>query len=157
MKKNIKIFLGHSLTNFLDFYKTSIGDEKGTQIGILKSDFIWSSIAIFILPQIYVHRLLIRVKNNLIDYYSKLSSRLEYLYYQSIINPDFFSSLNEWNTRKDLLDDLKRVEQNIEKIKDYITLSYDFPGRIKNVIFVSLSLIFPLLFPILRLLIPYLL
>ncbi len=126
-------------------------------ISILSIVFIWASIGIFILPQIYVHGLLNKFKNNLIDYYSILSSRLEFIYYQTILKPEILSTFKEWNSRRDLLDDLKRVDRNTEKVKDYITWSYDFPNRIKNVIFVSLSPVFPLIFPLLRVFLPYLL
>lgn len=117
---------------------------------ILSFVFIGLSIGIFILPQIYIHGLLKKFKNNLIDYFSIFASRLEYLYYESMINHDFLSIVGEWNSRKDLLKDIERIEKKIEKIKDYGTWSYDFPGKIRNVIFVGLSPIIPFIQPFLE-------
>ena len=117
---------------------------------ILSFVFICLSIGIFILPQIYIHGLLKKFKNNLIDYFSIFASRLEYLYYESMINHHFLSIVGEWNSRKDLLKDIERIEKKIEKIKDYGTWSYDFPGKIRNVIFVGLSPIIPFIQPFLE-------
>lgn len=117
---------------------------------ILSFIFICLSIGIFILPQIYIHGLLKKFKNNLIDQFSIFASRLEYLYYESMINPHFLSIVGEWNSRKDLLKDIERIEKKIEKIKDYGTWSYDFPGKIRTVIFVGLSPIIPFILPFLE-------
>lgn len=124
---------------------------------ILSFFFIILSIGIFILPQVSLHKLLKKFKKNLLDSFFILSSRLESLYLISIVYPSFLIEVGDWKSRKDLSKDIKRIEKYIEKVKEYSTWSYDFPGKIKNVIFVGLSPIFPLIFPILKLVIPWML
>ncbi len=125
-------------------------------LGILSFILIWLSLGIFILPQIYIHGLLKKFKKNLIDLFFIFVSRLDYIYYASMINPNILSDIGDWKSRKDLLKDLERIERNIEKIEGYGTWSYDFPRKIKSVIFIVLSPIFPLILPFLKLLLPWL-
>ena len=106
---------------------------------ILSICLTFASVFMFILPQLYIHKVLKNFKNDLIDTYYNLSSRLEYLYYASLLNKDILSNKKEWESRRFILDDLSRIEKNIENVKLYSTWSYDFPHKIKKSLFVYLS------------------
>ena len=117
---------------------------------ILAIFLIIVSVIIFIFPQLYIHRILKEFKNNLIDVYYTLASRLEYLYYASMINQDILKDKAEWDSRRAILKDISRLESNIEMVKSFGTWSYDFPNKIKRTIFVVLSPLISLSIPLIR-------
>jgi hypothetical protein len=107
-----------------------------TIIGIL-------SLGIFLFPQLLVHSYLRNFKYNLIDSFSSLLARLEYIYFESMINPKILQKIDEdWKSRPDLMTDINIIKGKIEDIKKYGTWSYDFPEVIK-LILVAASTIIP--------------
>lgn len=119
---------------------------------ILAIILICVSVVIFIFPQLYIHRILKDFKNNLIDVYYTLASRLEYLYYASMINQEILKDKAEWESRRAILKDISRLESNIETVRSFGTWSYDFPNKIKRSIFVILSPLISVSIPIIRIL-----
>jgi hypothetical protein len=117
---------------------------------ILSIILIFVSVIIFIFPQLYIHRILKEFKNELIDVYYTLASRLEYLYYASMINQDILKDKAEWDSRRAILKDISRLESNIETVRAFGTWSYDFPNKIKRSIFVILSPLISLSIPLIR-------
>ena len=117
---------------------------------ILSIILIFVSVVIFIFPQLYIHRILKEFKNELIDVYYTLASRLEYLYYASMINQDLLKDKAEWDSRRAILKDISRLESNIETVRAFGTWSYDFPNKIKRSIFVILSPLISLSIPLIR-------
>ena len=104
--------------------------------------FGFMSFAIFILPQFSLHRFLKDFKYNLIDEFSSLAARLEYLYFEAMIHPEFLSQIDEeWQQRKDLLDDIDLIKETVSEIKSYGTWSYDFPEIMKLIVVGSATLI----------------
>lgn len=103
------------------------------------------SISIFIFPQLKIHRFLKKYKYYLIDTFSSLCSRLEYLYFEGIIHPSMLTKIDsEWKTRQDILEDINLIKEFIEEIKAYGTWSYDFPEILKLLV-VAGSTIIPLI------------
>ncbi|MFX1525513.1 MAG: hypothetical protein ACFFCC_18550 [Promethearchaeota archaeon] len=123
----------------LNFIQSPLVSFYFTTFTFLAIILICSSVIIFIFPQLYIHKILKDFKNNLIDVYYTLSSRLEYLYYASMINQDILKDKEEWDSRRAILKDISRLESNIETVKSFGSWSYDFPNKIKRSIFVILS------------------
>ena len=117
---------------------------------ILAFILIIVSVIIFIFPQLYIHRILKEFKNDLIDVYYTLASRLEYLYYASMMNQDILKDKTEWDSRRAILKDISRLESNIEMVRTFGTWSYDFPNKIKRTIFLVLSPLISLSIPLIR-------
>ncbi|MFX1469124.1 MAG: hypothetical protein ACFFB8_10710 [Promethearchaeota archaeon] len=122
--------------------------------GVLSFFFMVISILIFIVPQYSLHKFLKKFKRKIIESFSVLIAQLESLYLNSIVSPSILSNIGDWKSRKELSKDIKRIENYVEKVKSYSSWSYDFPRKIKRVIIVGLSPIFPLI-SILRGLFPW--
>ena len=117
---------------------------------ILAVILIFVSVLIFIFPQFYIHGKLKEFKNDLIDVYYTLASRLEYLYYASMINQDILKDKAEWDSRRAILKDISRLESNIEMVRSFGTWSYDFPNKIKRTIFLVMSPLLSISIPLIR-------
>jgi len=90
---------------------------------------------IFILPQFKLHKFLKQFKLSLIDQYSSLIARLEYLYFEGMIHTDVLPQIDEeWQTRRDLLTDIELIKEMIGEVKSYGTWSYDFPEIMKLIV-----------------------
>ncbi|MHA1488937.1 MAG: hypothetical protein ACTSRI_04705 [Promethearchaeota archaeon] len=95
------------------------------------------SLGIFMLPQISIHLFLKQFKYDLIDNYSSLASRLEFIYFESLVKPNALEGFNdEWKSRADLLEDINLIKDIIKEVKGYGTWSYDFPEVLKLIIVV---------------------
>ncbi|MHA1282458.1 MAG: hypothetical protein ACTSQP_08095 [Promethearchaeota archaeon] len=93
------------------------------------------SLGIFLLPQLKIHKFLKDFKYTLIDNYSSLVSRLEYLYFESFIHPEILEKVDRnWKTRKDILKDIQLIKNLIKEFKEYGTWSYDFPEIMKFIL-----------------------
>jgi len=134
----------------LNFIQSSLVLFYFTLFSILAIFLIFTSVVIFIFPQLYIHRILKEFKNNIIDVYYTLASRLEYLYYASMINQDILKDKAEWDSRRAILKDISRLESNIEMVKSFGTWSYDFPNKIKRTIFLVMSPLLSLSIPLIR-------
>ncbi|MHA1791082.1 MAG: hypothetical protein ACTSVI_00470 [Promethearchaeota archaeon] len=109
------------------------------------SGFAFLSFGIFIIPQLKLHGYLKEFKYSLVDEFSFILSRLEYLYFESLVNPRMIESLGlDWKSRDDLMRDIEFIKAMIEETKSYGTWSYDFPEVMKMVI-VGLSTTIPLI------------
>jgi len=96
--------------------------------------FGFLSFALFLLPQLKIHKFLKDFKYTLIDNYSSFVSRLEYLYFESYIHPEILEKVDiNWKSRMDILEDINLIKSLIEEAKGYGTWSYDFPEVIKIV------------------------
>ncbi len=110
--------------------------------------FVVLSFGLFFFPQWRIHKFLRKMKYSLIDSFTSLVSRLEYIYFEAIIHPDILIMIDEkWKSRKILLEDIKVIRVVVEKIKSYGTWSYDFP-EVMKMVFVSLSTIIPIILSI---------
>lgn len=108
------------------------------------------TVFMFILPQRYIHKRLRDFKSELIDTYSILASRLEYMYYATLIDAHFLDAFDEWDTRDQILRDIDRVEKNIEKVQAYGTWSYDLINKTKKATIIILSPVLSLMIPLFR-------
>ncbi|MHA1821909.1 MAG: hypothetical protein ACTSVC_15660 [Promethearchaeota archaeon] len=103
-----------------------------------------SSFLLFIFPQINLHRFLRNFKYELIDKFSEMKSRFEFIYYDCLVHPEFLSTINPtWNSLNDIQNMLDLSDTMINEIKKYGTWSYDFPEIIK-VVGVALSTFIPI-------------
>lgn len=136
--------------NSLNFIQSSLVIFYFNTFTILAIILIFTSVLIFILPQLYIHKILKEFKNELIDIYYTLASRLEYLYYASMLDEEILSDKAEWDSRRAILDDISRLEKNIENVKTFGSWSYDFPNKIKRTTFIVLSPLISLIIPLLR-------
>lgn len=110
--------------------------------------FVIISFCIFFFPQLRVHRFLKETKDDLIDSFTALISRLHYIYLQALVKPEILSQIDEnWQSRQDLLNEIKFIKEYIKEISGAGTWSYDFPAVIKIVI-VALSTTIPVLLAI---------
>ena len=108
------------------------------------------TVFMFILPQRYIHKRLRDFKSELIDTFSILASRLEYIYYATLIDAHFLDAFDEWDTRDQILRDIDRVEKNIEKVQAYGTWSYDLINKTKKATIIILSPVLSLMIPLFR-------
>nr|MDO8083183.1 hypothetical protein [Candidatus Sigynarchaeum springense] len=109
------------------------------------------SLSIFIFPQLNLHKYLKEFKYSLIDSFSTLLSRLQFLYYESMVAPGVLLQIDRnWEKREDLLTDLNFIKETIAEVKSYGTWSYDFPEITKMVV-LALSPIIPIVLSMLGL------
>ena len=125
--------------NWLNFIQSSLALFYFNIFTILATILIFTAVLIFIFPQWYIHKILKEFKNELIDIYYTLTSRLEYLYYAMMLDEKSLNDKVELDSRSAILNDITRIEKNIENVKSLGTWSYDFPNKIKRTIFVVLS------------------
>ncbi|MBN2149809.1 MAG: hypothetical protein JW839_00055 [Candidatus Lokiarchaeota archaeon] len=103
------------------------------------------SFCMFLLPQFNLHKYLKMFKLELIDSFSFILSRLEYIYFEAMIEPTILKDLNMgWENRPALLKDMEFIKKTITDVKSYGTWSYDFPEIMKLVV-VALSTTIPIL------------
>ena len=112
------------------------------------------SLGIFLFPQISIHRFLKRFKYKLIDKFSSLAARLEFVYFESMMKPTILRTIDKnWESRKDVLEDINNIKEMVNDVKGYGTWSYDFPEIIKLIVVVAatgIPLILPLIGPMLE-------
>ncbi|MFX0100129.1 MAG: hypothetical protein ACFFCS_11160 [Candidatus Hodarchaeota archaeon] len=109
-----------------------------TVVGVL-------SLLIFILPQVSIHQYLQKFKYSLIDSYSELISRLEYIYFESMVDRSVLSRISEnWEEKTDVIEDINLLKEMIEEVKSYGTWAYDFP-EVMKLIAVAASTVIPFL------------
>lgn len=120
-------------------------------VSIILTCFGIFSLLIFILPQLHLHKLLKEFKYNLIDSFSSLASRLEFIYFESIVNPEILTMFTKgWKRRKHVMNDVYLIKDMIDEVKSYGTWSYDFP-EIMKLILVAASTLIPFLLSFLQL------
>ncbi len=107
------------------------------------------SFCMFLLPQFNLHKYLKMFKFELIDSFSFILSRLEYIYFEAMIDPTILKKLNMgWEDRPVLLKDMEFIKKTIVDVKSYGTWSYDFPEIMKLVV-VALSTAIPIILGVL--------
>jgi hypothetical protein len=117
-------------------------------IGILGSVGMLS-LGIFIFPQLNLHKYLKDFKYSLVDSFATLLSRLQYLFFESMVAPDILEKLDKnWKNREGLLHDIEFIKGTVEEVKKYGTWSYDFPEVMKLLV-VAISPIIPILLSVL--------
>jgi len=111
-------------------------------VAVITTLFGILSFGIFLFPQLSIHKFLKKFKLTLIDTFSILASRLEYLYFEAMIHPEILAKIDEeWTSRRDLLEDIHLIKELIEEIKGYGTWSYDFPEIMKLVVVAAATMI----------------
>jgi hypothetical protein len=107
------------------------------------------SLGIFVLPQISIHKFLKDLKYRLVDNFSSLSSRLEFLYFESMVKPEILLKIDKsWESRKDIVEDIDLIKEMVKEVREYGTWSYDFPEVMKLIVVAGATII-PLLLPLL--------
>lgn len=133
------------LLNILNLLPAGLSTNV-TLFSIATTVFGFLSFGIFIFPQLQLHRFLKNFKFSLIDSFSVLLSRLEYIYFESMIDPQILEEIDsEWGEdRENLLEEIRFVKDLIKEVKSYGTWSYDFP-EIMKLLLVAVSTLIPLI------------